>query len=83
MPDKLISLMSLLIRNQKDCSVDHMKSQLDKFLATISDEPQIHGYTAQRRAEINSLLDMGSTASALHRQEGAGSGSIAVGGNPW
>jgi len=40
--------------NLKKCSVDHTKRQLDKFLATVPDEPHIHGYTAQRRAETNS-----------------------------
>ena len=52
-------------------------------MATIPDELQIHGYTAQRRAETNSLLDMVWTANALHRQEGGGSESIKVGGQPW
>ena len=47
-----------------------MKRQFDKFLATVPDEPQIHGYTAQRRAETNNLLDMIRIADALHRQEG-------------
>ena len=42
----LFNIMPMSIRNLKDCSV-HMKGQLDKFLATILDEPQIHGYTAQ------------------------------------
>jgi len=67
------------IRNQKNCPVDHMKRQLDKFLATVPDEPQIHGYTAQRRADTNSLLDMIRTADSQHRQEGGDYKSIIVG----
>ena len=49
-----------------------MKRQLDKFLVTILDEPQIHAYMAQRRAETKCLLDIFQTANALHRQEGGG-----------
>ena len=37
---------------------------------TIPDEPQFHGYTAQRRAETNHLLDIVQTTNALNRQEG-------------
>ena len=79
----LFNIMPMSIRNLKDYSVDHMKRQLDKFLATIPDKPQIHDYTAQRRAETNSLLDMVGTANALYRQEGGGSGSITASGHPW
>jgi len=60
-----------------------MKRQLDKFLATVPGEPQILGYTAQRRAETNSLLDMVRIADALHRQEGGDCESITAGGHPW
>ena len=34
------------------------KRRLDKYLSTIPDEPHILGYTAQRRADSNSILDM-------------------------
>ena len=34
------------------------KEKLDEFLATIPDEPQCPGYTAARRADSNSLLNM-------------------------
>ena len=63
----LFNIIPLSIRNLKDCSVDHMKTPLDKFLATIPDKPQIHGYTAQRRAATNCLLDMVQTRNGLHR----------------
>ena len=46
------------IRNIIKCSVDVFKGQLDRILLTVPDEPKITGYTAQRRAESNSLLDM-------------------------
>ncbi|KAK2140291.1 hypothetical protein LSH36_1404g00023 [Paralvinella palmiformis] len=68
--------MPMTIRNLKNCPVDHMKRQLDKFLATVPDELQILGYTAQRRSEINSLLDMVQIASALRGQEGGDCESV-------
>ena len=77
------NIMPMSIRNLKNCPVDHMKRQLDKFLATVPDESQIHGYTVQRRAEINSLLDMVQIADALHRQERGDCQSITSGSHPW
>ena len=49
------------------CSVDCFKRKLDKYLWTVPDEPQIPGYTAQRRADSNSLVDMSRYASAHHQ----------------
>ena len=40
------------------CKVDMFKRRLDKYLSTIPDEPQVLGYTAQRRADSNSVLHM-------------------------
>ena len=50
------------IRNMTDGKVDIFKRSLDKYLSTISDEPQVLGYTAQRRADSNSILHMGKFA---------------------
>ena len=47
-----------------DCKVDIFKRRLDKYLSTIPDEPQVLGYTAQRRADSNSILHMGKFAYA-------------------
>ena len=47
-----------------DGKVDIFKRRLDKFLSTIPDEPQVLGYTAQRRADSNSSLHMGKFADA-------------------
>ena len=52
------------IRNMTDCKVDIFKRRLDKYLSTIPDEPQVLGYTAQRRADSNSILHMGKFADA-------------------
>ena len=46
------------IRNMTGCKVDMLKRRLDKYLSTIPDEPQVLGYTAQRRADSNSVLHM-------------------------
>ena len=40
------------------CKVDMFKRRLDTYLSTIPDEPQVLGYTAQRRADSNSVLHM-------------------------
>ena len=47
------------IRNMTGCKVDTFKRRLDNYLSTIPDEPQVLGYTAQRRADSNSVRDHG------------------------
>ena len=42
------------IRNMKGCTVDSFKFALDKFLATVPDQPTIPGFSGA--AETNSLL---------------------------
>ena len=55
---KLLNALPKQIRNITECPVDAFKSQLDKFLDTVPDEPQITGMTMYRRAESNSIVDM-------------------------
>ena len=55
---KLFNSMPKQVRNITKVSVDKFKKALDHHLATVPDEPQICGYTASRRADTNSLLDM-------------------------
>ena len=55
---QLFNILPANIRNITGCSVDTFKYHLDRFLKTIPDEPQIQGYTAQRRSDTNSLIDM-------------------------
>ena len=55
---KLFNLLPLEIRNTTGCSKDIFKRALDRYLQDIPDEPQIQGYTAIRRADTNSLVDM-------------------------
>ena len=46
--------------------MNKFKHELDRYMATIPDEPQIPGYTAQRQADSNSLLDMNRLGRAYH-----------------
>ena len=55
---RLFNILPGDVRNITGCSIDSFKHYLDKYLATVPDEPQIRGYTAMRRAESNSLLHM-------------------------
>ena len=55
---RLFNLLPPDIRNLTDSSVDSFKRALDRYLGDIPDEPQIQGYTAYRRADTNSLIDM-------------------------
>ena len=63
---QLFNTLPANLRNTTDCTVESFKGKLDKYLRTIPDEPQITGYTAMRRAETNSLLDMTRLANAHH-----------------
>ena len=61
---RLFNSIPVTIRNMTVCSMDPFKQCLDKYLRRVLDEPHISGYTALRRAESNSLFDMGQFASA-------------------
>ena len=63
---RLFNCLPKQIRNTTNVTVDKFKSQLDKFLATIPDEPLIPGYTQYRKIPTNSLLDW---VSSHHRME--------------
>ena len=73
------------IRNTTDCSLNVFKGLLDKFLASVPDEPLIRGYTAYLRADTNSLFDMArfATAQSLPGLEEPDNISDAGGGHPW
>ena len=55
---KLFNVMPKSIRNLTGCSKASFKAQLDNFLKSVPDEPQITVYVIARRADSNSLLDM-------------------------
>ena len=72
------------IRNITGCTVDTFKQSLDKYLSTVPDEPQIRGYTAMRRAESNSLINMAQFATSQQIQlEEAVNATAIRGGHPW
>ena len=45
------------VRNTTGCTVEKFKTSLDKFLATLPDEPPVPSYTANCRAASNSIPD--------------------------
>ena len=55
---QLFNALPVAVRNLTGYTVDRFKYALDRFLLSVPDEPQIPGYTAVRRADSNSLLDM-------------------------
>ena len=55
---RLFNSLPSNLRNLTGVSHTEFKRELDKFLVTIAEEPQMSGYTACRRAEWNSLLHM-------------------------
>ena len=55
---RLFNTLPKAVRNLTGCNVETFKHQLDKYLYGVPDEPQIPGYTAQRRADTNSLIHM-------------------------
>ena len=55
---RLFNVLPTFIRNIQGVSVDIFKNKLDSFLIQVPDEPQINGYTANRRADSNSIIDM-------------------------
>ena len=55
---RLFNKMPKEIRALTGCSTDIFKSNLDKFLSLIPDEPLVVGYTQFRRSDSNSILDM-------------------------
>ena len=65
---RLFNILPANIRNITGCTVDSFKRSLDKYLATVPDEPQIRGYTSMRRAESNSLMQMAQFAASQQIQ---------------
>ena len=83
---RLFNILPAHIRNVTGCSVDTFKKKLDSYLKTVPDEPQIVGYTAMRRADSNSLLDMHALATAQlvnSTLEEEDRSSTTRGGHPW
>ena len=83
---RLFNALPAHVRDITGGSVDSFKRQLDKYLRTVPDEPQITGYTAILGADSNSILHMmqSATAQLVSTLEGPDSLSVARGGlDPW
>ena len=83
---RLFNVLPANIRNTTECPVDTFKRKLDKFLRSVPDEPQITGYTAMRRADSNSILEMhchATTAQLVESLEESEHSLDYGGGHPW
>ena len=57
---QLFNALPRQVRDMRNCTKESFKTELDRYLKSIPDEPQIPGYVVYRRADTNSILDMGS-----------------------
>ena len=83
---RLFNVLPSNIRNTTDCPVDTFKRKLDKFLRSVPDEPQVAGYTAMRRADSNSILEMlrhATTAQLVETLDESEDSLDYGGGHPW
>ena len=62
---RLFNSLPRCLRDMSGVSVDVFKRNLDTFLRLVPDEPLIPGYTAMRKTDSNSLLDMQSITSNI------------------
>ena len=56
------------LRNMTGCTTDRFKSELDRYLSTVPDEPLIPGLTQYRRCDTNSVIDW-ARSPYLHQQD--------------
>jgi hypothetical protein len=55
---------------KRPVTVDDFKTELDKHLATLPDQPLIPGYTQYRRVDTNSIVDWAQHARQQRLQSG-------------
>ena len=58
---RLFNCLPKNLRDMSGQSIDTFKRNLDKFLRFVPDEPLVPGYTAMRKTDSNSLLDLQGT----------------------
>ena len=84
MRPRLFNVLPVNIWNLSGCTVETFKLHLDRFLATVHDEPQVRGYTTMRRAESNSLLHMSQLAGPQRvKLEETENVAVSRGSHPW
>ena len=57
MGPRLFNSLPKYLRDLKNCDVTKFKKMLDRFLASVPDEPLIPRYTHMRRIDSNSIID--------------------------
>ena len=55
---RLFNCLPRSLRDMSGQSIDVFKRNLDNFLRLVPDEPLVPGYTAMRKTDSNSLLDL-------------------------
>ena len=55
---KLFNCLPSHLRNMTNCGLELLKSELDRFLELLPDEPLVPGYTSRRNHTTNSLIDV-------------------------
>ena len=65
---RLFNVLPQYLRSITGCTTDKFKSELDRYLSKIPDEPLIPGLTKYRRIETNSLIDWAKSPH-LHKQD--------------
>ena len=55
---RLFNSLPKRLRDLTGCKKLKFKTELDKYLFTVPDEPLVTGYTMMRRAETNSIINM-------------------------
>lgn len=55
---RIFNSLPRYLRDLTECSKDHFKKQLDRFLSTLPDEPLLPNYFHLRRSDSNSVKDM-------------------------
>ena len=55
---KLFNCLPSHLRNLTNCGLELFKSELDRFLELLPDEPLVPGYTSRRNLATNSLIDV-------------------------
>lgn len=76
---RLFNCLPKYIRNITGTSTEAFKKELDKFLATIPDQPGVPGYTASRPATSNSIaaqLEYVQRSEGWRRRRGPASGIV-------
>ena len=54
---RLFNVLPKNLRNMSGCTTERFKCELDRYLATVPDEPLVPGLTQYRRCDSNSVID--------------------------